>query len=350
MTRHVGDWGLPRTLTRRACARKNLHVFVVTEGVGLAFIYVAENDYSASSFVGDCEMADQIFRWPRTIADRQCAVEQTELPAAAESVRMNLSATQDWSSPVTVDDDWACESSRFTVAEELGRGAFGAVFKAFDHKLNRYVALKVARQRTVSQQRWTALLHEARQVAKLEHPHIVPVYDVVRRATECFIVYKLVEGDDLLARIRERKITYEEAAQITVQIADALNYAHLAGIYHRDVKPANILLDRAGQAYITDFGLAVEESCLATERDKLSGTLAYMAPEQVRGDADCVERAHRHLRLGSRLVRNELRTAAFRGREVASQILRREPRPPRQFAPDVPSRLQEICLRACPSP
>src|SRR5262249_37171353 len=121
---------------------------------------------------------------------------------------------------------------------------------------------------------------EARKVARLRHPNIVPVHDVGREAASCFIAGEWIEGTNLALRIRDDRPGHAESARIVAEVADALGHAHRAGFVHRAVNPANILLDQAGQAYLTDFGIAVVEADLL-HNVNAAGTLAYMAPEQL---------------------------------------------------------------------
>src|SRR5262249_36343501 len=132
-------------------------------------------------------------------------------------------------------------------------------------------------------------LDEARKAASLRHPAIVQVYDVGEGADGWYIVSEFVDGDNLRDRMKAGRLPFEHSARIIAAVASALHAAHKAGLVHRDVKPATILLDRAGNAYLSDFGLAVHEDEQAAERSKVSGTLAYMPPEQIRGDTHLMD-------------------------------------------------------------
>ena len=121
---------------------------------------------------------------------------------------------------------------------------------------------------------------EARKVARLRHPNIVPVHDVGREGSNCFIVGEWIEGTNLAVRIRDDRPDHRESARIVAEVADALAHAHAAGFVHRDIKPANILIDPQGRAYLTDFGIAVVEEDLLRDVTA-AGTLPYMAPEQL---------------------------------------------------------------------
>ncbi len=165
------------------------------------------------------------------------------------------------------------------VHQHRDRG-FGRVYRGFDTWLERPVALEVPRSdRPVPLSEVDLCRIEARKVARLRHPNIVPVHDVGRDEGTCFIVSEWIEGVNPADRLRDDPPTHQESARIVAQVADALHHAHRAGFVHRDIKPANIVLDRQGQAYLTDFGIAVlEEEFLP--HASIAGTLPYMAPEQ----------------------------------------------------------------------
>src|SRR5262249_2229569 len=142
-----------------------------------------------------------------------------------------------------------------------GKGGFGAVFLAHDDQLHRPVAIKVPhRQWIAGPADVEAYLTEARVLASLDHPHIVPVHDVGTAETGLpFVVSKFIAGGDLKDRIKEGRLSVSEAADLVATIAEALHYAHCKGLVHRDIKPANILIDGAGKVYVADFGLALKE-------------------------------------------------------------------------------------------
>ena len=150
---------------------------------------------------------------------------------------------------------------RYTILGRLGKGGFGEVFLAFDDDLDRPVAIKVPRPERVSRpEDIEAYLNEARIVASLDHPHIVPVYDVGRTDDGlCFVVSKFIEGSDLAKKIKEARPGFHESAGLVATIAEALHFAHTRGLVHRDIKPGNILIDASGNAFLADFGLALKE-------------------------------------------------------------------------------------------
>src|SRR5262249_54190272 len=132
-------------------------------------------------------------------------------------------------------------------------------------------------------------LAEARVLASLDHPGIVPVYDVGRTDDgQCYVVSKLIPGQDLARRLRQALPTPSEAAALVAQAAEALAHAHRRGLVHRDIKPGNLLLDGQGSIFVADFGLALHRERV-TEGALLAGTPAYMSPEQARGEGHALD-------------------------------------------------------------
>ncbi len=143
----------------------------------------------------------------------------------------------------------------------LGEGGFGRVYLAYDADLQREVAVKVPLPGDASRYLDVeAYLREARIVARLNHPHIVPVYDVGRTEDgRCFVVSKYMEGGDLKSRLARGRPSFAESAELIAVLCDALQYTHTQDLFHRDIKPANILLDAAGVPSLADFGLALRD-------------------------------------------------------------------------------------------
>ncbi len=190
--------------------------------------------------------------------------------------------------------------AHYRIMSPLGAGGMGAVFKAYDKKLHRVVALKVLPPEFVSQQdRRRRFLQEARAASALNHPHILTVYEVGEDEGKPYISMEYIEGQTLRQKIKARALPLKEALDFAVQIADGLAKAHDAGIIHRDLKPENLMISRDGYAKILDFGLAKlvaqrERALVAdseqktlirveTESGTLMGTVNYMSPEQLLG-------------------------------------------------------------------
>jgi ABC-type multidrug transport system ATPase subunit/tRNA A-37 threonylcarbamoyl transferase component Bud32 len=184
-------------------------------------------------------------------------------------------------------------AGRYRLSEPIGRGGFSEVFLAFDEKLSREVALKILRSMpsrdlpTLSDQQASRFLREARLVARLDHPHIVPVYDAGVEDGVPWIAMKRVLGEALDRRLKAGPLPAGRAVRVLSQITDALRHAHQRGITHRDLKPANLLVEtREGgtdHIWLTDFGIAILRDEVRPEGDLIIGTPGYMAPEQITG-------------------------------------------------------------------
>ena len=170
----------------------------------------------------------------------------------------------------------------------VGRGGMGVVYRARQLDLDRDVALKVIAPELVEDpQTRTRFLSEARAAGAVEHPNVVPVHGVGVAEGRAYLVMRYVVGDDLRTLVqREGPFTPEQAAGIAVQLGDALDAIHRAGYVHRDVKPQNVMVDKAGHVYLSDFGLAKQTLATAgpTRSEQWVGTLDYVAPEQIRGE------------------------------------------------------------------
>lgn len=261
--------------------------------------------------------------------------------AAALSVPLDAAPTASRPSAASAD-----RIGRYRIQRILGDGGFGRVFLAFDDELHRSVAIKVPHQSRVSApEDIDAYLNEARILARLDHPVIVPIFDFGRTDDgRCFAVSKYIEGSDLATKIRGAQLTYSASAELLAIVAEGLHYAHLRGIVHRDIKPANILIDKSDQPYIADFGIALKEEDYGKDGPTV-GTPAYMSPEQFRGEGHLVDGRSDVYSLG--LVLYELLTGRrLFGRTRADREKAAEPRPPRQIDDSVPRELERICLKA----
>ena len=240
--------------------------------------------------------------------------------------------------------------SRYRIEKLLGKGGFGLVYLAHDERLHRSVAIKVPHANRVARpEDADPYLAEARAVASLEHPHIVPVYDV-GSTVECpfFVVSKYVEGTNLATRLKESRLSFQQASELVATVAEALHCAHKQGLVHRDVKPGNILLDGNGWAFVVDFGVALREEDVG-KGPTYAGTPAYMSPEQARGEGHRVDGRSDIFSLGIVLYELLVGRQPFRGDtqvELLEQITTQEPRPPRQVDDHVPKELERICLKA----
>ncbi len=239
---------------------------------------------------------------------------------------------------------------RYEVRRILGTGAFAIVFLAWDVQLEREVAVKVPHRFLLSdksaRQRF---LDEARTIARLRHPRIVALYDVDElKDGTIYLVMQYVAGDSLRDVLRGGRLSPDEACQIAAKVADAMDVAHRAGVFHRDLKPGNILLDEQGEPHVCDFGLALQVENQRERQGECAGTWSYMAPEQIRGEAHQLDGRADIWALG--VICYELLTGRlpFEGRnrqELSDEILHRDPRPPRQFDARISRRQESVCLR-----
>lgn len=174
----------------------------------------------------------------------------------------------------------------YRVLEQLGQGGMATVYKAYHASLDRYVAIKVLHQAFLEDPNFLARFQrEARLVAKLEHPNIVPIYDYAEHEGRPYLVMKFIEGETLKARLQRGPLTPAEVERIFEQVGAGLAYAHKQGILHRDIKPSNVILAKDGGIFLADFGLAriaqAGESTLTS--DMVLGTPQYISPEQALG-------------------------------------------------------------------
>jgi WD40 repeat protein/tRNA A-37 threonylcarbamoyl transferase component Bud32 len=248
---------------------------------------------------------------------------------------------------------------RYILLELLGEGASGTVYRARDPKFNRDVALKVFRiARPVGADSTERFEREGRIASQLRHPHIVPVHDTGEHEGRPYIDMALVRGESLESRLARGPVAFRDAAELVRKLADALDYAHGFSIIHRDVKPANVLLDERGEPQLTDFGLARREvgELSITEDGQILGTPAYMSPEQAGGGSHQADRRTDVYGLGAVLYRLLTDRVPFPAVDsatardgVAAQVYRvvhTDPVRPRTLNPAIPRDLETICMKA----
>jgi Tol biopolymer transport system component/predicted Ser/Thr protein kinase len=244
----------------------------------------------------------------------------------------------------------------YVVEQLLGVGGMGAVYRARDTRLDRGVALKVLRQDGPGEGQASArIAREARAIASLNHPNICAVYDVGESDGRDYLVMELLEGETLQQRLARGFLDVRELLRYALALADALSAAHARGLIHRDLKPANIFILATGALKVLDFGIArrlvgpgdTTQLQDATGQGGIAGTIAYMSPEQLRGEP--VDARSDVFSLGAVLYEMLTGRPAFGGGTaavVAGQVLHAPPRPPVQIRADSPPGVQQVVVKA----
>ncbi len=203
---------------------------------------------------------------------------------AGDALAPNSVASKPLAKDGTISGTGVGSEGRFQIKEEIGRGGMGVVYRGYDQVLDREVALKrVPDFLDHNQDQVLRFRQEAKALARLNHPHIVQIYDFVQDGEQTWIAMEFVEGEDLSKTCFEA-LSLNETARLCTALAEALAYAHSQGVIHRDFKPANVLLTQGGLPKITDFGVAkIPQSTLQTKEGSVLGSPAYMSPEQALG-------------------------------------------------------------------
>src|SRR5215471_6798193 len=243
------------------------------------------------------------------------------------------------------------ELGDYELLDEVGRGGQGVVFRARQKSLNRVVALKV-----IGLGQWATQAHlkrfrlEAEAAASLDHPCIVPIYEVGESDGQCYFSMRFVEGGRLDEVLKHKPVSIRQATELVAKVARTVQYAHQRGILHRDIKPGNILLDKNSEPHLTDFGLArlVESESTITRTVEVLGTPSYMAPEQAAPGNAPVTRATDVYGLGAVFYQLLTSHPPFVGGttyETIKLLLEDEPRPPSLWNPKVDRDLSTICQK-----
>jgi len=247
---------------------------------------------------------------------------------------------------------------RYQLIRLLGRGGMGMVYQGHDAELDRVVAIKVSPAfGPADGPRLDRFLREARLAARLEHPAILPLYEVGQAGDAIYIVSRFVDGTDLATRVRgDGPLAPGEAARLIEQVARGVHHAHQCGVLHRDIKPSNILVDREGRPFLGDFGLAGElegnrgdHEATITREGAIMGTPAFMSPEQASGGFDRLGTATDVYGLGATLYSLLTGKRPFEASgaiEVLRQVVESDPVPPRRINPAVPRDLEALIIKA----
>ncbi|GIW94394.1 MAG: hypothetical protein KatS3mg110_2435 [Pirellulaceae bacterium] len=292
-----------------------------------------------------------------SVTCRQCGFELSTLLASLHAELPTVSLTSEYSFSAAVSAREASASALrsppyiawFRLQRLLGSGASGRVYQAWDDRLGRPVAIKLPTQPTGEAYiPGQVLFREARAAARLRHPGVVQIYEVVDLEDGGLaVVMEFVGGQTLRDKLHEGKVDPQQAARWMLQVCRALHYAHKRGFVHRDLKPANIAIDSDGEARILDFGLAMHESQAQSHSGEVAGTWPYMAPEQVRGETEKLDGRCDIWAVG--VILYELLTGRRpfleQGAKLREAILERPPRPLRQLDESIPRPLEAICLR-----
>jgi serine/threonine protein kinase len=274
--------------------------------------------------------------------------------AGSHSIHETLSSNSTEGGAATLE--LPCRFGDYELLEELGRGGMGVVYRAHQTSLNRTVAIKmILRGQLASQADIDRFQVEAEAAARLNHPGIVPVYEVGQQDGRPYFSMNYVAGQTLADRLIDGPLVGRDAARILVAVARAIHYAHRQGVLHRDLKPSNILLDVKGNPLVTDFGLAkrVTEAESLTRTGSVLGTPAYIAPEQAAGDRGQVGPSSDVYSLGSILYHMLTGRPPFQAASAVDTILlvlEQDPVPPRVLNPKADRDLEMIALRCLQKP
>jgi TolB-like protein/predicted Ser/Thr protein kinase/cytochrome c-type biogenesis protein CcmH/NrfG len=241
------------------------------------------------------------------------------------------------------------QAGKYRIIEPIGKGGMGVVYKAEDIKLERIVAVKfLPAELTEDPEAKERFVREARAAAALSHNHICTIHEIGEEENESFIVMEYVEGQSLKEKIRKGALDQAEALDIAIQVAEGLEEAHKKGIVHRDIKPGNIMLTDKGTSKVMDFGLAkVLGGSLITKEAKTMGTVAYMSPEQAKGEV--VDQRTDIWSLGVVLYEMLTGQLPFKGefeQSMIHSILNHEPEPLAKLRPHLPKGLEKVVLTA----
>jgi len=302
---------------------------------------------------GETPQLDEVARMHPDLADELRALWSTVLVAGAVA-----QVTGDHVEPADAGPTTPLPSDLpdYELREELGRGGMGIVYRARQRSLQRDVAVKLILRGTLASADDLARFQaEAEAAGRLQHPHIVPIYEVANHRGQCYFSMQLVEGATLAGKLAHGPLPAAEAARLIATVARAIHYAHTQGVVHRDLKPANILIDAAGEPHVTDFGLAkqLDAGLSLTRSGAVLGTPTYMAPELAAGDRGSIGPACDVYSLGTILYTLLTGRPPFQGPspvDTVMMVLQQDPLPPRLLNRKLDRDLEMIVLKCLQKP
>jgi len=261
----------------------------------------------------------------------------------------DVSVTKTFQTPARGFEKDSVIAKKYKIIAKIGEGGMGVVYKAEDARLDRSVALKfLPAELTSEKDAKKRFIQEAKAAAALNHPHICTIYEIDDAEEQTFISMEYIDGQSLKDKLKDGPLDVEEAKDITLQVAEGLKEAHEKGIVHRDIKPANIMLTKKGHAKITDFGLAkLSWGADLTKPSTVMGTVAYMSPEQARGEA--VDHRTDIWSLGAMLYEMLTGERPFKKAKehaLIHEILNVEPERISTLRPDIPRNIEDVVQKA----
>lgn len=286
---------------------------------------------------------------------RQIFPDQVMVAATGHSFDSSQSPKEEMTNPLkTRRDPTSIQGKQFgdyVLIDEIARGGMGVVFKAEQKRLHRVVALKmILAGQLATEDDINRFQQEAEAAAKLEHPNIVPIYEVGEHNQRHYLSMGLIDGNSLADQLKESPLPPKKATRVLIAVTEAVAYGHDQGIVHRDLKPDNILMDINEQPRVTDFGLAksLDVSSGLTVTGQIMGTPSYMPPEQARGDHSAINQISDVYSLGAVLYATLTGRPPFQAAnamDTLKLVLEQEPVSPRQLNPAVDADLETICLK-----